>query len=1310
MFKHVMEIVFAIAVIDSINLFVSFVQAQTPSTAGLAGDTLGATPFDPASHDITEKSQRCYDFKWAEQFHAMVDAVESKDEAKFSRVSELLGNDRSADTVAESYGRDLLLAALQDCMDAMSTVALTRLRVAWNKRMDATWDADILFAMNDLLERLFDDSPEKRSLQQDIRLDLAKRLSKMEKAFKQSEVSRSELSKFAFRQIRRLPDDEVAVRECDRLLNILNEDFGLTSIQIERLSSLHTSTPEKWREKYQKTLRLGELKLTTDQRLRIQFPTALPKILFELSQFQSVATGKISLLAQLLKACDEASTLLKPNEDLSSGQQLLNENTLKELRASALLDGYRTFKKSADADIGTEIEAYRQTFAASIVVEALKAMTEIHREDNKALRKFLNTQLAQAGVLFDMVRSRFLVALDDTEWLATEKQFQQVLDDELKRSFREIELEKSSFEKEMEASLELELAWIQWRMKKVNIRLRNLGLAPTEFRAELPGIRRDLITRLKQLKEDIHASRKDDVLTALGYLHLTYGDYQKAIDELENTVQNKQFAAHVIRCLAHKDSGNFGEAEIALAAIDKPEPESSEELIILFLESELAVAQDKVSSTSISNLREKLKEPRLSAAVSEQMLKLNNEHHQALELSKYDSGNVSAESLDRALDIWKLHLPYEGTEKSFIRARALYSLASALLRQDSDKRKVSTDALAKTTQAYKKELDVYEEASVKTKEQYKGLLQQHEEITKLREEMAANEHCNNEAYTYCVKAMKEVRNLRVPKAEGEYRYPNLVYNILCLAMRVQLLSPANEDFGSQLNDVDPELKGLKEISVEARKIALKQRKKLSKNGDFDENRNALFERYRDAFDLTVEMAASGSVDDLTISDVAFVGAETTNQTIAELFDQSEANELNSISADRLQGRQFISFFVGSQATHVFWRIANQEIRHHRVDISRSEVAAAVHDYLKYYLAQPSLKDPQEALKLQRKLLPIQLRDALANTPQNQCVYVIPHGPLFQIPLDTLPIDSAPDTRTYLIDRCPPLIYLPTLARSNDTQVETVARHRALLTVQPDSTIGTESEALMERFGVANVMRIGPTGIPEATELPGESRNVRFDSKKLLDELTRGYRFIHFGSHGAIQDTGQSGVINVDGGVKVADQGIESGRKSAPYLGGAYLQLWKLDEVSNDDHFVRRPTSSGMFEVFEIMWAADVLKKFQAKNGLRLPSELVLLSACETQVVDTEAIRYGGNTIKAMGTAFLVAGAENIIASHWRVNDLSTTPLITDFMCAVKQRPELKLSAEDYARILHAQRKKLSQDNRFRAPYDWGPFTLSTTLQ
>lgn len=100
-------------------------------------------------------------------------------------------------------------------------------------------------------------------------------------------------------------------------------------------------------------------------------------------------------------------------------------------------------------------------------------------------------------------------------------------------------------------------------------------------------------------------------------------------------------------------------------------------------------------------------------------------------------------------------------------------------------------------------------------------------------------------------------------------------------------------------------------------------------------------------------------------------------------------------------------------------------------------------------------------------------------------------------------------------------------------------------------------------------------------------------------------------------------------------------------------------------------------------------------NLKLPAEVVVLSACQTGV---------GKTIKGEGLVsltrgFMYAGAPRVVVSLWGVSDWGTTELMVRFyqgMLKEGMRP---------AAALRAAQLSLMNDKRFASPYYWAPFTL-----
>ncbi len=109
-----------------------------------------------------------------------------------------------------------------------------------------------------------------------------------------------------------------------------------------------------------------------------------------------------------------------------------------------------------------------------------------------------------------------------------------------------------------------------------------------------------------------------------------------------------------------------------------------------------------------------------------------------------------------------------------------------------------------------------------------------------------------------------------------------------------------------------------------------------------------------------------------------------------------------------------------------------------------------------------------------------------------------------------------------------------------------------------------------------------------------------------------------------------------------------------------------------------------------LYARDVLK-------LPITADLVTISACNS----AGARAYAGEGLVGFAWAFLRAGAHNVIAGLWRVDDASTSELMLGLYRGLQQ-------GQSPAEALRAAKLALIQGGRrFARPYYWAPFQLYT---
>jgi len=100
-------------------------------------------------------------------------------------------------------------------------------------------------------------------------------------------------------------------------------------------------------------------------------------------------------------------------------------------------------------------------------------------------------------------------------------------------------------------------------------------------------------------------------------------------------------------------------------------------------------------------------------------------------------------------------------------------------------------------------------------------------------------------------------------------------------------------------------------------------------------------------------------------------------------------------------------------------------------------------------------------------------------------------------------------------------------------------------------------------------------------------------------------------------------------------------------------------------------------------------------NLKLPAELVVLSACQTGL---------GKDIKGEGLVgltrgFMYAGAARVVVSLWNVNDKATSDLMTNFYEKMLKQGERPAAA------LRAAQVEMWKQKQWQSPYYWAAFTM-----
>jgi CHAT domain-containing protein/tetratricopeptide (TPR) repeat protein len=103
--------------------------------------------------------------------------------------------------------------------------------------------------------------------------------------------------------------------------------------------------------------------------------------------------------------------------------------------------------------------------------------------------------------------------------------------------------------------------------------------------------------------------------------------------------------------------------------------------------------------------------------------------------------------------------------------------------------------------------------------------------------------------------------------------------------------------------------------------------------------------------------------------------------------------------------------------------------------------------------------------------------------------------------------------------------------------------------------------------------------------------------------------------------------------------------------------------------------------------------------LRIQSPLVFLSGCETAVGSAGSTSFApGEDFATVARAFLYAGARNVVATLWRVDDEGAAAFAAEYY--------RRLATDGPVDALAGAQRTLARDRRFSAPYYWAGYTLA----
>ena len=293
------------------------------------------------------------------------------------------------------------------------------------------------------------------------------------------------------------------------------------------------------------------------------------------------------------------------------------------------------------------------------------------------------------------------------------------------------------------------------------------------------------------------------------------------------------------------------------------------------------------------------------------------------------------------------------------------------------------------------------------------------------------------------------------------------------------------------------------------------------------------------------------------------------------------------------------------------------------------------------------------------------------------VVIVPHGPLAGLPFEIL-VDSpahagkrfwsATDRPSHLVEKYA-FCYEPSLSVLSQVRTRKRTRNPGWNLVAFGDAIYSDASKNRELNPGAEKLMSSMNLTADATR--GEELRPLPGARKEISEIVK----IMGGPHQAY----------------LGEQATESLFKKADLSRYAYIHLATHGVLLGGGKHQQQPAI--IFSLYGDKGNDGFLQLGEA-FGLRLNSDLVVLSSCLTPAKSARAEGYG---LMGLARAFLFAGTNSVILSAWQVNDDSTPRLFIEMYRDLKDGSK--------AEALREAKLTLLKNSGTSHPYYWGPFVL-----
>lgn len=205
---------------------------------------------------------------------------------------------------------------------------------------------------------------------------------------------------------------------------------------------------------------------------------------------------------------------------------------------------------------------------------------------------------------------------------------------------------------------------------------------------------------------------------------------------------------------------------------------------------------------------------------------------------------------------------------------------------------------------------------------------------------------------------------------------------------------------------------------------------------------------------------------------------------------------------------------------------------------------------------------------------------------------------------------------------------------------------------------------VEIDGVAKILTTAGYKVNKLTEKNANEKNIK---------VMKGTALVHIATHGYFLQDADAGTNGSVFGVNVENATNNPLLRSGLILAGAEKAITGAEaDIADNDN--------------------GVLTAYEAMNLNLEGTSLVILSACETGLGEVKS----GEGVYGLQRAFLVAGADALIMSLWKVDDAATQLLMTNFYTNwIKLRDKQKAFKQAQLQLMA----------KYKEPYYWGAFVM-----